>query len=140
MVESSKLEDERIRRRFWGLRCGYVLDAQYIAELMKSRLHTIQTRGHGSGDYRTCSLVTRSALFDTIPGWRTEFVPGGAMRPYLRFSTSCKSKGGSPLLLKNRPRHHSPTYWGEGEKVSVTCSESLRGPRCKLLKVSDRRR
>ncbi len=35
---SSMPEDERIRRRLWGLRCGHMLDGKCIAELMKPRL------------------------------------------------------------------------------------------------------
>ena len=57
---SNMSEDERFRRRLWGLRCGHMLDGQCVAELMKpQRASDLEPIGMEGTDIESPSLKSR---------------------------------------------------------------------------------
>jgi len=119
-------EDERIRRRLWGLRCGHILDGKCIAELMKPRLAPnlepastevvgIESHSRSQGsDYSTQSQ-------DGVPS----LIVDGAMLPDARTPLRLAKTRGKARAIEQLSQPSQPTE-DASERTAFAEDNSIR--------------
>ena len=132
----SMSEEERIRRRLWGLRCGHMLDGKCIDELMKPRplpdldpVDTTTQPHHGKPQDKGSSAQFQNGT--------SSLELGGDIPPDAKPITSLRA-GGFPPAIELPPQPPHPTE-GASSRTAFTEDNSILSrlrPRNNLRRVT----